>query len=137
MSPGIARLLPFFIILCLVSVLVGANQVSWSQLRSAPDDAWLTLTASRLPRLAALVLTGVGLSVCDVILQHIVHNKFDEPATSGGLNAGTLGNPLLRQTHAWKNDRVIFADAQAWYITAASPSSVKRVIDDVIKGYRD
>jgi len=53
------------------------------------------------------------------------------------LSAETLGNPLLRQTNAWKNDRVIFADAEAWYITAASPSSVKLVIDDVIQGYRD
>lgn len=54
-------------------------------------DAWLTLTASRLPRLAALVLTGVGLSVCGVILQHLVRNKFVEPATSGGLDAAKLG----------------------------------------------
>jgi iron complex transport system substrate-binding protein len=32
---------------------------------------------------------------------------------------------------------VVFGDAEAWYITAASPSSIKLVIDDVIKGYRD
>lgn len=53
------------------------------------------------------------------------------------LNTETLGNPLLRQTNAWKNGRVIFSDAEAWYITAASPSSIKLVIDDIIKGYRD
>ncbi|QCO00100.1 siderophore ABC transporter substrate-binding protein (plasmid) [Azospirillum argentinense] len=52
------------------------------------------------------------------------------------LNAETLGNPLLRETNAWKNNRVVFADAEAWYVTAASPTSVKLVIDDVIKGYR-
>lgn len=54
-----------------------------------------------------------------------------------GLNAESLGNPLLRQTNAWKNGRVVFADSEAWYITAASPTSLKLVIDDVIKGYRD
>jgi iron complex transport system permease protein len=91
MSHGIARLLPCFGILCLASVMVGAKQVSWAQLLSLSNDAWLTLTASRLPRLAALVLTGVGLSVCGVILQHIVRNKFVEPATSGGLDAAKLG----------------------------------------------
>lgn len=53
------------------------------------------------------------------------------------LNAESLGNPLLRQTNAWKNGRVVFADAQAWYITAASPTSLKLVIDDVIKGYQN
>ncbi|CAB5722530.1 Uncharacterized ABC transporter solute-binding protein yclQ precursor [Delftia tsuruhatensis] len=51
------------------------------------------------------------------------------------LNAETLANPLLRQTRAWKNGRVVFADAQAWYVTAASVNSLKLVIDDVIKGY--
>ncbi len=53
------------------------------------------------------------------------------------LNSQTLSNPLLRQTNAWKNGRVIFADSEAWYITAASPNSLQIVIDDVIKGYRD
>ncbi|MDF3836082.1 iron chelate uptake ABC transporter family permease subunit [Cupriavidus basilensis] len=83
--------LGLFAILCGASLLVGARQMAWSQLFSLSGDAWLTLTASRLPRLAALVLTGVGLSVCGVILQQIVRNKFVEPATSGGLDAAKLG----------------------------------------------
>lgn len=52
------------------------------------------------------------------------------------LNAETLGNPLLRQTAAWKNGRVVFADAEAWYVTAASVSSLKLIIDDVTKAYQ-
>lgn len=52
------------------------------------------------------------------------------------LNAESLANPLLRQTNAWKNDRVVFADAEAWYVTAASVTSLKLIIDDVIKAYR-
>ncbi|MGD9946397.1 MAG: iron chelate uptake ABC transporter family permease subunit, partial [Burkholderiaceae bacterium] len=86
-----ASLFGLFIVLCGVSLLVGARQMAWSQLFSLSGEAWLTLTASRLPRLAALVLTGVGLSVCGVILQHIVRNRFVEPATSGGLDAAKLG----------------------------------------------
>jgi len=85
-------LLPtLLLLLCGVSLMVGASQMSWSALLSASDDAWLTLTASRLPRLAALVLTGVGLSICGVILQQIVRNRFVEPATCGGLDAAKLG----------------------------------------------
>lgn len=80
-----------FVMLCCVSLLIGAQQVAWSQVFLFSGDAWLTLTASRLPRLVALILTGVGLSVCGVILQHIVRNKFVEPATSGGLDAAKLG----------------------------------------------
>ncbi|SMH62772.1 ABC transporter permease [Azospirillum agricola] len=83
-----ASLFGLFILLCGASLLVGARPMSWWPLSG---DAWLTLTASRLPRLAALVLTGVGLSVCGVILQHVVRNKFVEPATSGGLDAAKLG----------------------------------------------
>jgi iron complex transport system permease protein len=84
-------LLPLFAALCAVSVLVGARQVAWGDVLSMSDGAWLTLTASRLPRLAALVLTGVGLSVCGVILQQVVRNRFVEPATCGGLDAAKLG----------------------------------------------
>ncbi len=80
-----------FLMLCSLSLLIGARQISWTQLWSFSGDAWLTLTASRLPRLAALVLSGIGLSVCGVILQHIVRNKFVEPATSGGLDAAKQG----------------------------------------------
>lgn len=85
------RWLLVFAVLCVVSVLLGARQMVWSDLLSFSGDAWLTLTASRLPRLAALVLTGAGLSVCGVILQHIVRNKFVEPGTTGGLDAAKLG----------------------------------------------
>ncbi|GGY03576.1 ABC transporter permease [Paludibacterium paludis] len=86
-----AGLLGVFVVLCGASLLVGARQMTWSQGFSPSGDLWLTLTASRLPRLAALILTGVGLSVCGTILQHIVRNKFIEPATSGGLDAARLG----------------------------------------------
>lgn len=77
-----------FAVLCGVSLLVGAREIDvWT----FSGDAWLTLTASRLPRLAALILTGVGLAVCGVILQHILRNKFVEPGTTGGLDAAKLG----------------------------------------------
>jgi iron complex transport system permease protein len=66
--------------LCCTSILTGA---------ASPD--WLTFTASRLPRLISVVLTGIGLSVCGVILQQIVRNRFVEPATSGGMDAAKLG----------------------------------------------
>lgn len=85
------RLVLPFLLLCGASLLVGARQLDWSQLWTLSSDTWLTLTASRLPRMAALVLTGVGLAVCGVILQHIVRNRFVEPATTGGLDAARLG----------------------------------------------
>lgn len=52
------------------------------------------------------------------------------------MDAASMGNPLLRQTNAWENNRVIFVDAEAWYVTAASVNSLKIVIDDVLRGYQ-
>lgn len=84
-------LLCIFILLSIASLMLGAEKIEWSTLLSFSGDSWLTLTASRIPRLLAIVLTGIGLSVCGVILQHIVRNKFVEPGTSGGLDAAKLG----------------------------------------------
>ena len=79
------------LVLCAASLAVGVRELAWSQLLTLQGDAWLTLTASRLPRLAALILVGVGLAVCGVILQQIVRNRFVEPGTTGGLDAARLG----------------------------------------------
>jgi iron complex transport system substrate-binding protein len=32
---------------------------------------------------------------------------------------------------------VVFVDPEAWYVTAASPTSLALIADDVIKGYQD
>jgi len=52
------------------------------------------------------------------------------------LDRERMENPLLRQTRAFQNKRVVFVDADAWYITAASPTSLEIIIDDVLKGYQ-
>lgn len=52
------------------------------------------------------------------------------------LDADSLSNPLLRETKAWQNGRVVFANAEAWYVTAASVTSLKLIIDDVLKAYQ-
>jgi len=80
-----------FLLLCVASLAVGASELAWAQLFNWHGDTWLILGASRLPRLAALILVGVGLAVCGVILQQIVRNRFVEPATTGGLDAARLG----------------------------------------------
>lgn len=53
----------------------------------------------------------MGLSVSGVILQHIVRNKFVEPATSGGLDAAKLGIlvSLTMLPNASTSSKMIFA----------------------------
>ncbi|MFQ2314883.1 ABC transporter permease [Aeromonas dhakensis] len=85
-----ALLLPAtLLVLAACSLLIGARPLPLAELFAG--DGLLTLTASRLPRLAAVLLTGAGLAVAGVILQQIVQNRFVEPATSGGLDAAKLG----------------------------------------------
>ncbi|BDR15155.1 siderophore ABC transporter substrate-binding protein [Vibrio sp. STUT-A11] len=52
------------------------------------------------------------------------------------IDAEHLANPLLRQTTAWKNDNIVFVDADAWYITSASITSLQIIIEDIRKGYQ-
>ncbi|WP_319003888.1 ABC transporter permease [Salipiger thiooxidans] len=80
-----------FALLCITSVLIGANGLGLRWLLAPSPEALLVLTASRLPRLAALVLTGAGLAISGVILQQILRNRFAEPATTGGMEAAKLG----------------------------------------------
>lgn len=52
------------------------------------------------------------------------------------ISAAQVSNPLIRATKAWKNGKVIFVDPDAWYTTAASPTSLQIVMQDVLKGYQ-
>jgi ABC-type enterochelin transport system, permease component len=91
--------------------MVGSRPIAWQALLDGSQSVWLTLTASRIPRLVAIVLTGVGLSISGVILQHIVRNRFVEPATSGGLDAAKLGVlvSLTMLPSATVTNKVLFA----------------------------
>ncbi|RBP85781.1 siderophore ABC transporter substrate-binding protein [Marinomonas rhizomae] len=53
------------------------------------------------------------------------------------ITADNISNPLLRQTKAWKNGHVIFVDADAWYIAAASPTAINIMLNDIAKGYKE
>lgn len=97
--------------LCGVSLMLGAHTIAWTDLSAGSNDAWLMITASRLPRLVAILLTGVGLAISGVILQQIVQNRFVEPGTSGGLDAAKLGIliALTQLPTAGKTGQMLFA----------------------------
>lgn len=88
---GTTMLSIIFTALCAASLLLGVNEMTLADLARFDHHSWLTLTASRLPRLIALVLSGAGLAISGVIMQQVVRNRFVEPATSGGLEAAKLG----------------------------------------------
>ena len=52
------------------------------------------------------------------------------------LDMKSLDNPLLRKTKAWTNGRVIFVDAQTWYLCTVSATCLGRMADEVVQGYK-
>ena len=70
---------------------MGVKDLSLTSILSWTDDDWLILTISRLPRTMALVITGVGISICGLIMQQMTQNKFVSPTTAGTLEGAKLG----------------------------------------------
>ncbi|MFB9214313.1 iron chelate uptake ABC transporter permease subunit VctD [Vibrio sinaloensis] len=82
------------IVLSLVSLFVGIGQLSVFQLIEGDKASWQLLLTSRLPRLAAILLAGAGLSIAGLIMQQISQNRFASPSTSGTIECAMLGYVL-------------------------------------------
>jgi iron complex transport system substrate-binding protein len=52
------------------------------------------------------------------------------------LTLDSLDNPLLRKTKAWNNGKVVFVDAQVWYLCTASVTCLNRMADEVMQPYK-
>ena len=74
-----------------VSMFIGVGDVSISNLLAFDDKAWEMLLVSRWPRTVAILLTGASITVCGVIMQLLVRNRFVEPSTTGTTEASMIG----------------------------------------------
>ena len=74
-----------------LSLLVGVADISMTDIISRDMDKLALITISRLPRTAALILAGVGMSISGVIMQQMTQNKFVAPTTAGTLEAAKMG----------------------------------------------
>lgn len=74
-----------------ISLFLGVEQLNIQTfLRSGLIDNDILLI-SRIPRTVTLILSGAGLAICGVILQHLAQNKFISPTTAGTLDAAKMG----------------------------------------------
>ena len=73
------------------SLFVGVRDMNVSGLLGGDTDQWLTLLASRLPRLLAILCTGAGMSVAGLIMQQLCMNKFVSPTTGATIQSAQLG----------------------------------------------
>ncbi|TWT24687.1 ABC transporter permease [Planomicrobium sp. CPCC 101110] len=84
-------LIPALIILSFVSLFVGVSSISITDLLDFQSEETQIFLISRLPRLAAILLAGAGMSMAGLIMQQLSRNKFVSPTTAGTLDATRLG----------------------------------------------
>lgn len=87
----VTALLILLCFLFLVSLFLGAGDMSLAALLRFDSEAWQLLLISRLPRALALVLAGTSLAVAGLIMQMLVRNRFVEPSTAGTVESATMG----------------------------------------------
>ena len=68
-------------LLAILSLFVGVIDINLSSLSSGDAKQWEIFIVSRLPRLLAILCTGVGMSVAGLIMQQLCMNKFVSPTT--------------------------------------------------------
>lgn len=83
--------LVIIVVLSIVSLSIGNMQFSWLDLFNQDAAAMELFLTSRLSRLLAIILTGIGLSISGLIMQQLVRNKFVSPSTAATADSAKLG----------------------------------------------
>lgn len=79
------------IVLCIASLFVGVLDMNVSGLVGGDSNQIETLLISRLPRLLAILCTGIGMSVAGLIMQQLCMNKFVSPTTGATISSAQFG----------------------------------------------
>lgn len=99
------------LLLSLGSLFVGVLHVDGAALLAGDSDSWQIFLISRVPRLLAILCTGVGMSVAGLIMQQLCRNKFVSPTTGATISSAQFGVLLallfLPKSTIWS--RALFA----------------------------
>ena len=103
------------LILSVWSLFVGVIDINVASLMNGSLGQWEIFLVSRLPRLLAILCTGVGMSVAGLIMQQLCMNKFVSPTTGATISSAQFGILLallfMPDSTLW--GRAIFAFAAA------------------------
>lgn len=104
-------LVALLVILSIVSIFVGVLDVNLAGLFQGDTEQLEILVISRLPRLLAILCTGIGMSVSGLIMQQLCMNKFVSPTTGVTITSAQLGILIallfMPQSTLWS--RALFA----------------------------
>ena len=79
------------ILLSVAFLFVGVIDVNIPGLFSGDLEQWKVFLISRIPRLLAILCTGVGMSVAGLIMQQLCMNKFVSPTTGATISSAQFG----------------------------------------------
>ena len=117
----------------LASLTAGAADISLAAVLTGDAEALHVLLASRLPRLAAVLCTGVGMSIAGLIMQQLCANKFVSPTTGATISSAQLGILIallfFPDSSLWSRAAFAFlaAIAGTWASCSATSSAGSRV----------
>ena len=77
--------------LSLISIFVGVIDIDIKDLLTNDNNALMIFVVSRLPRLLAIICTGMGMSVAGLIMQQLCMNKFVSPTTGATISSAQFG----------------------------------------------
>ena len=93
MKKNLSTIILLFLIITvsIISVFIGAYDVNIKDLLAGDYNNLMLMLNSRLPRLFAILCTGMGMSVAGLIMQNICMNKFVSPTTGATISSAQLG----------------------------------------------
>ena len=84
-------LLALLLVLSCCSLFVGVINLTPAELLAGNFEQIEIFLISRLPRLLAILCTGVGMSVAGLIMQQLCSNKFVSPTTGATISSAQFG----------------------------------------------
>ncbi len=110
-----AMLAALLFILSCVSLFIGVIDMDPASLLTGNGEQLKVFLISRVPRLLAILCTGVGMSVAGLIMQQLCMNKFVSPTTGATISSAQFGIllALLFMPHSTLWGRALFAFATA------------------------
>lgn len=84
-------LIILIIILSVISLFIGAKEITVGDILSGNEAAIQLFMISRMPRLISLLMAGIGMSISGLIMQQLSRNKFVSPTTGATIDAAQLG----------------------------------------------
>lgn len=103
------------VILSVISLFIGVTDIRFHDILNGDSQQLQTLVISRIPRLLAILCTGIGMSVAGLIMQKLCMNKFVSPSTGATISSAQLGIlfALLYLPNSTIFQRAIFAFSTA------------------------